>query len=118
MTPPSPPSRPDDLIDPDTFENPEGWESGTVVHTGGGIWNRIWKQEREETSIEVAYDPKKPGGASAGLYDSEGEWLGVVKTLEIDTKNPDEQDALELAMKLMKAIDHGVYEDRIDNLSP
>ncbi|MDT3437878.1 hypothetical protein [Haloarcula sp. 1CSR25-25] len=113
-----PPKRPDDLIDADAFENPTGWDYGTVVHTGGGIYNRIWKQQRGETTIEVAYDPKKPSGASAGLYDSNREWLGVIKTLELDIQDPDEQDVLDLAIKLMKAINHGVYEDRIENLSP
>ncbi|WP_147439918.1 hypothetical protein [Haloarcula sp. Atlit-7R] len=64
------------------------------------------------------YDPEKPGGVSAGVYDGEGVWLGAIKTLEVDDTDPDEEQTIDLAVKLMRAINQGVYDDTITNLSP
>lgn len=110
------PQRPPDLIPDDEVSPPDGWSGGDIEHTGGNIWNRIFRQNRGESGhIEVAYNPRYIEGVSAGAYGPEGEWLGEIKHISLGDQ-PMEVEALRAAENLMAAIHGGESDDVIREL--
>lgn len=110
------PTLPDDIDKNPTVETPPTWERGTAVHTGGGIYNRIWAKELEQGYLEVGYKLPTTDGVSAGLYNDDGEWLGDVTHTSINEATPD-KEAQEKALELMKEIDTGDYDNKINSLT-
>ena len=45
-----------DPLDESPVENPDGWHHGAVVHTGGGIYCRIWYSQEDPTNTADADD--------------------------------------------------------------
>lgn len=110
-----------DPIDESPIDIPEGWYRGDVVHTGGGIYCRIWRtredfdepaEEESQVYYEVAYNAEFTG-ASLERYEyneSDGRWQygGEVKHRSADEMS--DQACAEVAEELMANLDKLVDE--------
>ena len=105
------------MIPDDEVDAPDGWNGGNVEHTGGGIWCRIFRKQRDGGGrIEVLYDPIPTiQGVSAGAYGEEGDWLGEITHSNL-TGDPMETQAVTAAHDLIEEIDNGEYDDEIAEL--
>jgi hypothetical protein len=65
----------DNLLDQLNKESlPDGWEGGTVRHTGGGIWCREFHHPERE--LRVIYSMHQPRvGLEAVSKTDEGQWI-------------------------------------------
>jgi hypothetical protein len=83
-------------VDGSPFDLPDGWTGGSVTHTGGNIWCRIWNHP--ETNIEVIYNIGDPGvGVQQGVR---GEGYDFVT--ELDENASTDEEKIEAARKYIQ----------------
>lgn len=102
-----------DPIDESPVELSTGWHYGSVVHTGGGIYNRIFHStdnpygdsEDGDVRYEIGYDDTFRGvAAERYVYDDEfGGWRfdGIVETADVDRQT--DEACANAARELMEA---------------
>lgn len=106
----------------ETRTGPGEWGAGTLTHTGGGIWCRIWERpvdrDEDEKRIQVMYPVPECLGVTAELHDSEGYHIGTIAD-EPATAGQDQTDehCATLATKIMVAIDAGEHDETIAELT-
>jgi hypothetical protein len=105
------PTPPEDTLDAVTA--PRDWTAGNVVHTGGGIWCRIWRKEISRGCLEVIYDPTELTGVDLGLYGPGDAWLGRLDSVSLEP-TATEEDAVQAANSLMDAVDDGKFKEEIE----
>jgi hypothetical protein len=91
-------------VDESPVETPEGWERGTVVHTGGNILNRIWDYEGENVRYEVGYDDSFQG-AQLTKYEYSKEldnWEFAGNLAHHDSDEQTDTFCAEVAVELMQ----------------
>jgi hypothetical protein len=99
-----------------TVEAPEGWKNGEAIHTGGGIFCRLWKKETDYGTIEVGYGLPEQDGVTIGLYDDQGEWKGEIESRYLGEQKHD-TDLQEHAVDLMKEFDQGKFDKKAKELA-
>jgi len=101
-----PPSRDADSVDP-----AEGWEGGDVVHTGGGIFCRIFNHPEKHLELIYDYDDPELGvGLYAEVYDEDWGYFNNGNELANVGSIESEQDAVEACKELMQQVNDGEFE--------
>lgn len=113
------PSLPDGIEKEANVEAPGEWDihDGTAIHTGGNIYCRSWKHERENVVVEILYGLPKTDGISITLYDKEGEWIGEVHVEKLSEFKHD-KEAQNEAVDLIERYVKGEFEDEIKEMAP
>lgn len=100
---------------PDGFEEPRDApgesQGGDAVHTGGGIYCRIWKVKHPRGNVEVTYGVPDCDGVGVNLYDSDYEWVRNIDQIGLTVKTDD--NAARIAQVLVQAVQEGEYDDEI-----
>ena len=114
---PTPPAEVPEVVD----NQPEGWSKGRVRHTGGGIFCREWRKEREvngETvEFVVGYDVSMRTGIGVNCWvpddDKEVKFGGALHNHHIDDDGVSTETIVAHARDLMQSVDEGSYDDEI-----
>jgi len=97
---------------PTDIESPHGWDAA-LRHTGGGIWNIIFRKIFDGNRVDVTIDAGNPDGVAVGGYRG-GTWLGEITHTELD--DPGYETALQTARYLIEQIEAGEFEEEIEEV--
>ncbi|WP_139203492.1 hypothetical protein [Halorientalis persicus] len=111
---------------PEGFEEvqdgPDGWGPGKLIHTGGGIWCRVWERPLDENEngprIQVLYPVPDCIGVTAELHDSDGYHIGTITDKHVKTElNKIDEHCAKLANDIMTEIDAGEHDETISEIT-
>ena len=107
------PTVPDGVEREPNFKAPDNFEGGEAVHTGGGIYCRIWTQEFvDDIVVEVIYQLPKKDGIGININNERGEFLGEAHVKIFDEFKHDEEIQPH-AKELMEQINDGEFDGEI-----
>jgi hypothetical protein len=101
-------------LDESPIDTPRGWHGGAVVHTGGGIYCRIWRTKTEDQSNSTDPDPdiyyeaiygSKFDGATIDVYEYREDTELWERRKELDRELCSEKtdlDCAEVVLELME----------------